>query len=115
MTMSEEVKNEEKVTESGIVYFEYPVGDKTFRMFVSSDPKCLKEEGETYEEFRQRRKMNAASLKRYKRGRVYWNPHVMGNQKGLVCNERNRATVSAYIEQIKQQQNEQERGEATQE
>ena len=115
MKMSEEVKNEEKVTESGIVYFEYPVGDKTFRMFVSSDPKCLEEEGETYEEFRQRRKMNKASLKRYKRGRVYWNPHVMGNQKGLVCNERNRATVSAYIEHIKQQQNEQERGEATQE
>ena len=110
--MSEKVRNEEKVTDSGIIYFEYPAGDKTFKMFVSSDPKCLEEEGETHEKFRQRRKMNNASLKRYKKGRVYWNPHIMGNQKGLVCNDRNRATVSAYIEQMQKKQNEQERGEA---
>ena len=96
--------SEEKVTESGIVYFEYPVEDRVLKMFVSSDPSRLEEE--TYEEYRMRRKLNYGSMKRFKRGRMLWNPYILGNSKGLQHNERNRETVTAFIEQMKNQQEE---------
>ena len=98
--------SEEKVTESGIVYFEYPVEDKVFKMFVSSSPQRLKEEDETHEEYRMRRKLNRGSMKRFKRGRMLWNPYILGNSKGLQYNERNRETVTAFIEQMRKQQEE---------
>lgn len=98
--------SEEKVTESGIVYFEYPVEDKIFKMFVSSSPQRLKEENETHEEYKARRKLNNGSLKRFKRGRMLWNPYILGNSKGLQHNERNRETVTAFIEQMRKQQEE---------
>ena len=97
---------EEKVTESGIVYFEYPVEDRVFKMFVSSSPERLKEEDETHEEYKARRKLNNGSLSRFKKGRMHWNPFVLGNSKGLEHNERNRETVNAFIEQEKQKQKE---------
>ena len=97
---------EEKVTESGIVYFEYPVGDEIFKMFVSSSPQRLKEEDETQKEYKSRRKLNKGSLNRFKKGKMHWNPFVLGNNKGLEHNQRNHETVTAFIEQEKQKQEE---------
>jgi hypothetical protein len=96
--------SEEKVTESGIVYFEYPVEDRILKMFVSNSPSRLEEE--THEEYKTRRKINRGSMKRFKRGRMLWNPYILGNSKGLQHNERNRETVTAFIEQMKKQQEE---------
>jgi hypothetical protein len=96
--------SEEKVTESGIVYFEYPVEDRVLKMFVSSAPSRLEEE--THEEYKMRRKLNRGSMKRFKRGRMLWNPYILGNSKGLQHNERNRETVTAFIEQMRKQQEE---------
>ena len=96
--------SEEKVTESGIVYFEYPVEDKIFKMFVSSSASRLDEE--THEEYRMRRKLNAGSLKRFKKGRTLWNPYILGNSKGLQYNQRNKETITAFIEQMRKEQEE---------
>jgi hypothetical protein len=98
--------NEGKVTKSGIVYFEYPVGDEIFKMFVSSLPQRLKEEDETQKEYNARRKLNRGSLNRFKKGKMHWNPFVFGNNKGLEHNQRNHETVNAFIKQEKQKQKE---------
>jgi len=98
--------NERKVTKSGIVYFEYPVEDKVFKLFVSSLPQRLKEEDETHEEYKARRRLNRGSLNRFKKGKMHWNPFVFGNNKGLEHNQRNHETVNAFIEQAKQKQEE---------
>lgn len=96
----------EKISENGITYFEYPVGDELRKMFVSSDPSRLEEE--TQEEYKARRKLNSGSLKRFKKGRAIWNPYIMGNTKGLEYNERNVATITAWFEQLKKREEENE-------
>lgn len=96
--------SEPKETKDGITYFEYPVEDRVLKMFVSGSPSRLEEE--TQEEYKMRRKLNRGSMKRFKRGRMLWNPYVLGNSKGLQHNERNRETVTAFIEQMKKQQEE---------
>ena len=96
----------EKVSENGITYFEYPVGDDVWKMFVSGSPSRLEEE--THEEYKMRRRLNDGSLKRFKKGRTIWNPYIMGNSKGLEYNERNVATITAWFEQLKKRKEENE-------
>jgi len=96
-------------TESGIDYVVHKVAnsktkeEREVRMFFSMSPTRLKEEDETREEYRMRRRVNADIIKRKKRGQLRWDPYMLKGEKGFSCSPNNRAVVEAMI---KQQENE---------
>ena len=87
---------EHRMTDNGIPYFE----KDGVRLFVSSVSARLADEGETFEEYRLRRSMADRLLKRFKKGRLSWDPYPFeGMKKGLVNTVDNREAMEAFIAQ----------------
>ncbi len=95
------------ITDSGLEYSEHKFVKKdtaeelTVRLFRSMRPDRLKEEEETYDEYRFRRKMGKDIIKHYRKGRLVWNPYPFGaNMTGFTCNAKNREIMKEMMEKM---------------
>lgn len=98
-------------TENGVEYTEHTFKstkngeERTLRYFRSLKPERLSDDGETKEEYIFRKRMNAGIIKKYKKGKVSWDPYVFGKgNKGMSCNKRNREFIDGFIETLKKRE-----------
>jgi hypothetical protein len=68
-------------------------------------PERLSDEGETKDDYILRKRMNSNIIRKYKKGKVSWDPYVFGKQhKGMTCNKRNREFIDGFIETLKKRE-----------
>jgi hypothetical protein len=98
-------------TDSGIEYSEHQFRnttngeERTLRYFRTLKPERLSDEGETKEEYIFRKRTNASIVKKYRRGKVSWDPYVFGKQhNGMSCNKKNREFIDGFIETLKKRE-----------
>jgi len=106
--MTEELK----VTDSGIEYSEHKFKRNdgelhTVRLFRDFSNERLKDEDETFEEYKIRRTLAHKAMKHKTKGNLIWTPYPFGKTtKGLSFNDRNVKVMKAVIEQSQKKQKE---------